>query len=232
MPLFTRISSGLTASPLDAMATSSVAGAAAAARPQPTIRPPFVYSILVGLSIMTLSTILFGPISQSLFARGTDISTHLFEAATGEYALKYGSDAQLSSLIDRFEAQVYKLEVLMQYCSATMPEVDKRPLRDTSQVDKEIITAVSVFFVLIIKFVGLVILYDALDRISQRHSTRAIALGIIGVNIAAFWSLSGLGRTMGGSGEVTWDRVMLLCLFGLDVGCILGSVISLKATAD
>lgn len=181
---------------------------------------------------MTLSTILFVPISQSLSAHGTDISTHPFEAATGDYPLKYGSDAQLSSLIDRFEAQVYKLEVLMQYCSATMAEVDKRPLRDTSQVDKEIITAVSVFFILIIKLVGLVNLYNALDRISQRHSTRAIALGIIGVNIAAFWSLSGLGRTVGGSGEVTWDRVLLLCLFSLDVGCILGSVISLKATAD
>ncbi|KIM96818.1 hypothetical protein OIDMADRAFT_182953 [Oidiodendron maius Zn] len=214
------------------MAASSVAEAAAAARPQPTPRPPLVYYILIGLSIMTLSTILFGPISQSLSARGTDISTHLFEATTGEYPLKYGSEAQLSSLIDRFETQVHKLEVITQYCSTTIAEVDKRPLRDTSQVDKEIITAILVFFVLIIKLVGLVTLYDALERISQRHSTRAIALGIIGVNIAAFWSLSGLGRTMGGSGEATWDRVMLLCLISLDVGCILGSVISLKAIAD
>jgi hypothetical protein len=213
------------------MAASSAA-AAAAARPKPTLRPPFVYSILIGLSIMILSTILFWPISQSMSARATDNSPHLFEVATGEHSLEYGSDVQLSSLIDRFEAQVNKLEVLMQYCSAAMAEVDKRPLRDASQIDKEIIIALSVFFVLIIKFVGLVTLYDALDRISQRHSKRAIALGIIGVNIAAFWSLSGLGRTMGGTGEVTWDRVMLLCLFGLDVGCILGSVISLKATAD
>lgn len=107
-----------------------------------------------------------------------------------------------------------------------MAEVDKRPSGEMSQADKEIITAVLVFLILLIKLAGLVTVYDALDRISKRHSTRAIALGIIGVNIAAFWSLSGLGKTMGGSGEVTWGRVMLLCLFDLDVGCILGSVIS------
>jgi hypothetical protein len=209
------------------MAASSVDGtAAAAAPPRPTPRSPSVYSILIGLSIMTLSTILFAPISQSLSAHTTDISSYLFETATGEYFLKYGSDAQLSNLIDRFEAQVYKLEVLIQHCSATMAEVDKRPSGDMSQADKEIITAVLVFLILLIKLVGLVTVYDALDRISKRHSTRAIALGIIGVNIAAMWSLSGLGRTIGGSGEVMWGRVMLLCLFGLDVGCILGSVIS------
>ena len=113
-----------------------------------------------------------------------------------------------------------------------MADEDKRPLRDTSQVDKAVITYLLVLFVLIIKLVGLVTLNDALDRISERHSTRAIALGIIGVNIVAFWTLSGLGRMMGDSGEVTWDRVLLLCLFGLDVGCILGSVMSLKGTAD
>jgi hypothetical protein len=213
------------------MAASPVA-VAVAAPPQPRGGPPSVYSILLGLFIMTLSTIVFWPISQSLSGRGTDISTHFFEAATGEHPLKYSSDKQLSSPIDRFEAQVYKLEVLMQHFSATMADEDKRPLRDTSQVDKAVITYLLVLFVLIIKLVGLVTLNDALDRISERHSKRAIALGIIGVNIVAFWTLSGLGRTMGDSGEVTWDRVLLLCLFGRDLGCILGSVMSLKGTAD
>jgi hypothetical protein len=148
------------------------------------------------------------------------------------HSLQCSSDEQLSSLVSRFEAQVRQLEALAPHFSAYMTEKDSRtPREDTSQAEEVIITAVAVLFIVVIKIVGLVLLNDALDRISQRQSTRAIALGIIGANTGAFWAISGFAMTMANGGEVMWDHVMLLCLLGLDVGCILGGVMAFGKTA-
>lgn len=197
---------------------------------------------------MTLGTILFWSVSRSLAVRR--VSAPLYQIAvptraghfdrgadtcrlaTCAHSLQCSSDEQLSSLVSRFEAQVRRLEVLAPHFSAYMTEEDSRSTReDSSQAEEAIITAVAVFFIFIIKIVGLVLLNDALDRISQRQSTRAIAFGIIGANIGAFWAVSGSAAMRANGGEGMWDHVMLLCFLGLDVGCILGGVMAFGKTA-
>lgn len=197
---------------------------------------------------MTLGTNLFWAISRSLADHR--VSTPVYQTAASNradyfgssadtcrlatcmHSLQCSSDEHLSNLISRFEAQVSLLEALAPHFSTCMAGKESRtPKNDTSQADVEVITALSVFLVGCVKVIGLVLLNDALDRISQRHSARALALGIIGANIAVFWAISGFAMPMANGGEVMWDHVTLLCLLGLDVGCILGGFIAFGKTA-
>ncbi|KAH8664666.1 hypothetical protein BX600DRAFT_302528 [Xylariales sp. PMI_506] len=209
---------------------------------KPTPKSPSIYHILLSLSIMTLGTIFFWSFTQSLSTQSTstslfkagaadcarclDSSATTFRSATGAHPFTGNSEEQHYDFISRFETQVRELDTLLCKLSAIVAEEHRNPLKDTSQTDEAVITAVTVLFIAIIKLIGLVFLDDALNRISERHSTRTIALGIIFTNIGALWSLPGLGSRIGFTGEGTWDGMMLSCLFGLDIGCLIGSIMA------
>ncbi len=136
---------------------------------------------------------------------------------------------EVTSLLHLLMAQVHELQDLTQQC-ATIGQGDShrkasglsRGEYDGSTDDLIGSGVLAGFFAMVSKVIGLIVLDDALERISQAHWLRAITLGIMGANLGVVWALTS---------KATWDRVTVLGLAGLDVGCVIGGVLAFGKTA-
>lgn len=203
---------------------------------QPPLSPPTIYHILLGLSIMTLGTISFCSFSLSL----PDWRASLLESTSAGYpgtlrppihtipaayqapicGLTPNLD-EFTSLIHLLEAQVRELQDLTKQCATIIADNSHLKSSALSPGDYEgMIGYFTGLLALLSKFIGLNVLHNALERISQAHWLRAIALGILGANLGVVWTLMG-----------TWDRLMLFGLAGLDIGCVIGGVLAFGETA-
>lgn len=185
-------------------------------------------------------------VPNSAAGGGFDSSAATCRLATGGHPLTCSPDEQLSCVIDHFETKIRDLEARIQHLSAPMIEKSNRPRNGITKAEKGkktrrntwtredtvIVTGMGLVVIGFLKIIGLIIVNEYLGGISPRYSTRVTALSIVGINIGALWSLCGLGETIGVSGDVTWDSVVLLCLFCMDVGCIVGSVMAFGETAE
>ena len=187
----------------------------------------------LGLSVMTLATLVFYVFSNRLAVRRSLKSVEPVVQAISRspyegVAQHHGEEVilnteELTRLLRKADIELQELRALVKDNADRLIELQSKELdckkRKTDE-EEDIAQILAPLISLLAWGIGIVILSEALCRVSEAQWFQTAGIGVVGANIGVVWALWRGDR-------FTWDRLILSGLVVTDLGMAIGVLFAL-----